>query len=86
MSEISIVFDDDSNIQFNSLDDALFHVDRQGLSGVVAIVENDEDGVPTDDAVYSREQLNERTQEEKDELADSLLSANDQPADEGGEE
>jgi hypothetical protein len=91
MSEISIVFDDDSNIQFNSLDDALFHVDRQGLSGVVAVVENDDDGVPTDNVVYSRDQLNDREQEDKDALAEELLAANAQDApsddaDEGGEE
>lgn len=92
MSEYSLVFDDDSSIQFNTVDDALFHVDRQGLSGVVNLVENDENGVPTDTVVSSRSELNDRSQEEKDELENNVLASNEapradeEPAYEGGEE
>ena len=86
MSErVSLVYDDGSKIDFNNVDDLLFHVDTQGLAGVVEAVGNDEDGAPTDEVVLTRDELDDRTQEEKEELADRLTS---QPtdADEGGEE
>lgn len=86
MSErVSLIFDDESKIDFNSLDDLYFHVDRQGLAGVVEVVEADEDGLPTDEVVLTRNELSDRSQEEKDELAEKL-TATDDSVDEGGEE
>ena len=88
MSErVSLIYDDGSKTDFNSLDDLYFHVDTQGVAGVVEVVENDEDGVPTDDVIATREDLSDRSQEEKDELAERLTSVDDSDvAPEGGEE
>jgi len=88
MSErVSLIYDDGSKTDFNSLDDLYFHVDTQGLAGVVEVVGNDEDGAPTDEVVATREDLNDRSQEEKDELAARLTSTDDSDvALEGGEE
>lgn len=89
MSErVSLVYDDGSKTDFDSVDDLYFHVDRQGLAGVVEVVATDEDGLPTDEVVITREQLSDRSQEEKDQLAEQLTATDDpQPdADQGGEE
>ena len=93
MSErVSLIYDDGSKTDFNSLDDLLFHVDTQGLAGVVEAVSNDEDDSPTDEVVLTRDELNDRSDEEKDELRQKVVSVDDSvdadavDADEGGEE
>lgn len=89
MSErVSLVYDDGSKTDFNTLDDLYFHVDRQGLAGVVEVLANDEDDATTDEVVLTRDDLSDRPQEDKDELAERLTATDDaQPdADVGGEE
>jgi hypothetical protein len=89
MSErVSLIYDDGSKTDFDSVDDLYFHVDRQGLAGVVEVVATDEDGLPTDEVVATRDDLSDRPQEEKDALAEKLTATDDpQPdADQGGEE
>lgn len=85
MSErVSLIYDDGSKTDFNTLDDLLFHVDTQGLAGVVEAVENDDNDELTDEVVLTRDELNDRTDEEKTQLAEKLTA--DNTPDEGGEE
>lgn len=54
MSRVTLHFDDDTKIDFNDAGDALFHVTRQGSSGVVGL--RDEDGKN----VWTRQQIDAR--------------------------
>jgi len=51
MSRVSIVFDDETKVDFNDLADAVFHAAQQGIAGVTGV--KDEDGK----SVLTRKQL-----------------------------
>lgn len=51
MSRVTMVFDNESKVEFNELGDALFHAAQQGTAGVTGI--QDEDGK----SVMTRKQL-----------------------------
>lgn len=51
---VSLLYDDDTKTDFNDVGDLLYHVDKQGLAGVVEAVEEE-----SGDQLYDRDELKE---------------------------